>query len=78
MLNTYAANINSNSYRNRICTICGSTLSVFDSDKRLADHFGGKLHLAYVAMRSVYEKLYEKHEMLKEKEARLKNEGKHL
>ena len=68
LLHSYALNINSNNYRNRICTICGSTLSVFDSDKRLADHFGGKLHLAYVAMRDLYEKLHEKHKILRENE----------
>jgi hypothetical protein len=27
----------------RVCEICGAMLSVLDSDKRLADHFGGKV-----------------------------------
>jgi len=35
----------------RICDICGAYLSVFDSDRRLADHFGGKLHIGYLAIR---------------------------
>ena len=27
----------------RVCETCGAMLSVLDSDKRLADHFGGKV-----------------------------------
>jgi hypothetical protein len=33
----------------RVCEICGAMLSVLDSDKRLADHFGGKMHLGFRA-----------------------------
>jgi RNA-binding protein Luc7-like 2 len=29
----------------RVCDICGAYLSVLDSDRRLADHFGGKVSL---------------------------------
>ena len=35
----------------RICNACGAFLSIFDNDKRLADHLGGKLHLGYVVLR---------------------------
>eukprot|EP01018_Ginkgo_biloba_P014476 Gb_35816 [translate_table: standard] len=35
----------------RVCDICGAFLSVYDSDRRLADHFGGKLHLGYMQIR---------------------------
>ncbi|XP_010485677.1 PREDICTED: putative RNA-binding protein Luc7-like 2 isoform X1 [Camelina sativa] len=35
----------------RLCDICGAFLSVYDSDRRLADHFGGKLHLGYMLVR---------------------------
>ncbi|CAN1186999.1 Putative RNA-binding protein Luc7-like 1 [Linum perenne] len=35
----------------RVCDICGAFLSVYDSDRRLADHFGGKLHLGYIQIR---------------------------
>lgn len=28
----------------RVCDVCGAYLSVLDSDRRLADHFGGKVH----------------------------------
>ncbi|MQM08899.1 hypothetical protein Taro_041757, partial [Colocasia esculenta] len=40
----------------RLCDICGAFLSVYDNDRRLADHFGGKLHLGYMQIR---EKLME-------------------
>ncbi|XP_064960311.1 uncharacterized protein LOC103981793 isoform X2 [Musa acuminata AAA Group] len=35
----------------RVCDICGAFLSVYDNDRRLADHFGGKLHLGYMQIR---------------------------
>jgi hypothetical protein len=37
----------------RVCEICGSYLSVLDSDRRLADHFMGKQHVGFQAMREV-------------------------
>ncbi|GLT52109.1 hypothetical protein SLA2020_254690 [Shorea laevis] len=39
-----------------VCHICGAFLSVYDSDQRLADHFGGKLHLGYM---QIHDKLAE-------------------
>ncbi|KAL0403379.1 UNVERIFIED_CONTAM: putative RNA-binding protein Luc7-like 1 [Sesamum radiatum] len=45
----------------RVCDICGAFLSVYDSDRRLADHFGGKLHLGYMQIR---EKLSELQSLL--------------
>ncbi|GLT65304.1 hypothetical protein SLA2020_377430 [Shorea laevis] len=35
----------------RVCDIHGAFLSVYDSDRRLTDHFGGKLHLGYMQIR---------------------------
>jgi hypothetical protein len=35
----------------RVCEICGAYLSIYDSDRRLADHFGGKLHIGYMVIR---------------------------
>lgn len=35
----------------RVCDVCGAYLSIYDSDKRLADHFLGKLHLGFQVMR---------------------------
>ncbi|GAA5940992.1 Luc7p [Sporobolomyces koalae] len=37
----------------RVCEICGAYLSVLDSDRRLADHFGGKMHLGYHQLREL-------------------------
>ncbi|CCH59394.1 hypothetical protein TBLA_0B05670 [Henningerozyma blattae CBS 6284] len=35
----------------QVCEICGAYLSRLDTDRRLADHFLGKIHLGYVKMR---------------------------
>lgn len=35
----------------RVCDVCGSYLSIFDSDKRLQDHFMGKQHIGFQLMR---------------------------
>ncbi|MCO5613975.1 hypothetical protein L7F22_068255 [Adiantum nelumboides] len=37
----------------RVCDVCGAYLSILDSDRRLADHFGGRMHLGYVKLREV-------------------------
>ena len=37
--------------RLRPCEICGAFLGMHDKDTVLADHFGGKLHLGFVAIR---------------------------
>ncbi|KAH8922909.1 LUC7-domain-containing protein [Atractiella rhizophila] len=39
----------------RVCDICGAYLSVLDSDRRLADHFGGKMHIGYLQLRQTIE-----------------------
>lgn len=39
----------------QVCEICGAYLSRLDTDRRLADHFMGKIHLGYVKMREDYE-----------------------
>ena len=39
----------------RVCDVCGSFLSILDSDKRLADHFMGKQHIGYQLMRDTIE-----------------------
>jgi hypothetical protein len=39
----------------RVCDVCGSLLSILDSDKRLADHFMGKQHIGFQTMRDVIE-----------------------
>ncbi|WZZ38526.1 hypothetical protein YC2023_034785 [Brassica napus] len=50
----------------RLCDICGAFLSIYDSDRRLADHFGGKLHLGYMLIR---DKLAELQERSRERES---------
>ena len=35
----------------RVCEICCAYLGIHDNDRRLADHFGGKLHLGFVEIR---------------------------
>ncbi|KAJ9109165.1 hypothetical protein QFC21_000494 [Naganishia friedmannii] len=43
----------------RVCETCGAYLSILDSDRRLADHFGGKMHLGYHELRKLLEKFNE-------------------
>eukprot|EP00250_Pteridium_aquilinum_P008258 c17809_g1_i1 orf=175-1488(+) len=52
----------------RVCDICGAFLSVYDSDRRLADHFGGKLHLGYIQIREKLEDLQEEHKKARKPE----------
>lgn len=44
----------------QVCEGCGAYLSRLDSDRRLADHFIGKIHLGYVQMRRAYNEMKEK------------------
>ena len=39
----------------QVCDVCGAYLSRLDNDRRLADHFYGKMHLGYAQMRRAYE-----------------------
>lgn len=39
----------------QVCEVCGAYLSRIDTDRRLADHFLGKVHLGYVKMREEYD-----------------------
>ncbi|KAI9735162.1 MAG: splicing factor [Cirrosporium novae-zelandiae] len=41
----------------QVCDVCGAYLSRLDNDRRLADHFYGKMHLGYAQMRRTYEQL---------------------
>ncbi|KAK0570077.1 splicing factor [Tilletia horrida] len=44
----------------RVCDVCGAYLSILDSDRRLADHFGGKMHLGYLKLRQLISENEEK------------------
>jgi uncharacterized membrane protein YgcG len=41
----------------QVCDVCGAYLSRLDNDRRLADHFYGKMHLGYANMRKAFESL---------------------
>ena len=45
----------------RICDICSAHLGINDNDKRLVDHFGGKLHLGFIEIREKLEELRVRH-----------------
>ncbi|XP_044500555.1 U1 snRNP-associated protein usp106-like [Mangifera indica] len=54
-----AADVRITDQKLRVCDICGAFLSIYDSDRRLADHFGGKLHLGYMQIRDKLAELQE-------------------
>ena len=37
--------------------MCGAFLGIYDNDRRLADHFGGKLHVGFIVLRKKCEEL---------------------
>jgi len=39
----------------QVCDVCGAYLSRLDNDRRLADHFFGKMHLGFAQMRKEYD-----------------------
>jgi len=41
----------------RVCEVCSAYLGIHDNDRRLADHFGGKLHLGFITIREKLELL---------------------
>lgn len=41
----------------RVCEVCSAYLGIYDNDHRLADHFGGKLHLGFIEIREKLAKL---------------------
>lgn len=45
----------------QVCEVCGAFLSRLDNDRRLADHFVGKIHLGYEQMRVTYNELKKKY-----------------
>lgn len=49
-----------NQQKLRVCQICSAYLSIADSDRRLADHFAGKMHLGYKKVRDTVEELVRK------------------
>ncbi|KAH8704908.1 hypothetical protein BGW36DRAFT_331912 [Talaromyces proteolyticus] len=43
----------------QVCDVCGAYLSRLDNDRRLADHFYGKMHMGYSDMRKTFKRLSE-------------------
>lgn len=41
--------------RLRVCEVCGAQLNVLDHETRLADHYGGKMHLGMINIREKYD-----------------------
>lgn len=41
----------------RVCEVCSAYLGIHDNDRRLADHFGGKLHLGFIKIREHLDEL---------------------
>ncbi|XP_059947565.1 putative RNA-binding protein Luc7-like 2 [Mesoplodon densirostris] len=41
----------------RVCEVCSAYLGLDDNDRRLADHFGGKLHMRFIEIREKLEEL---------------------
>ena len=48
----------------RVCEVCSAYLGIHDNDRRLADHFGGKLHLGFIKIR---EKLFDLQKTVEER-----------
>merc|ERR1712126_584726 len=61
----------------RVCEVCSAYLGIHDNDRRLADHFGGKLHLGFIKIREKLDKLLITHEERKNarREHRMKESG---
>jgi len=45
----------------RVCEICSAYLGIHDNDRRLADHFGGKLHIGFITIRDKLTELKSTH-----------------
>eukprot|EP00871_Galdieria_phlegrea_P005544 jgi/Galph1/5991/GphlegSOOS_G4563.1 len=54
----------------RVCAECGAFLSIFDSSRRLVDHFNGKMHLGFVTLRKKVTELEETRKQDREKRFR--------
>merc|ERR1711988_1969159 len=51
----------------RVCEVCSAYLGIHDNDRRLADHFGGKLHLGFIKIREKLDELLKTYEERKTK-----------
>lgn len=51
----------------RVCEVCSAYLGIHDNDRRLADHFGGKLHLCFTQIREKLDDLQKRVNEINEK-----------
>lgn len=58
----------------RVCEVCSAYLGIHDNDIRLADHFGGKLHLGFMTIR---DKLIDLEKTAGPRKADLRRNGKY-
>jgi len=73
----YRSSIPASSYQQqklRVCEVCSAYLGIHDNDVRLADHFGGKLHLGFLTIR---EKLTELEKTAGPRRDQMKRQGRH-
>lgn len=71
----YRSSIPASSYQQqklRVCEVCSAYLGIHDNDVRLADHFGGKLHLGFLTIR---EKLMELEKTAGPRKEQLRKQG---
>ncbi|XP_037047019.1 putative RNA-binding protein Luc7-like 2 isoform X1 [Bradysia coprophila] len=71
----YRSSMPASSYQQqklRVCEVCSAYLGIHDNDIRLADHFGGKLHLGFMEIR---DKLKELEKTAGPRKADLKKSG---
>ncbi|KFD71476.1 hypothetical protein M514_10550, partial [Trichuris suis] len=61
----------------RVCEVCSAYLGIHDNDRRLADHFGGKLHMGYAYLRERYAALKEAWESRRAQRDAQSSEKKH-
>ena len=54
----------------RVCEVCSAYLGIHDNDRRLADHFGGRLHLGFIQVRDKQAELQKRVDEFKAKSKR--------
>ncbi|KRT80037.1 hypothetical protein AMK59_7329 [Oryctes borbonicus] len=57
----------------RVCEVCSAYLGIHDNDRRLADHFGGKLHLGFIKIREKLAELEKTSEKRKEERRKVRD-----
>lgn len=61
----------------RVCEVCSAYLGIHDNDRRLADHFGGKLHLGFIKIREKLDELKASVEARREKRREEREKSRH-